>query len=396
MREMSSDVLVIGAGVIGSAITYHLARQGQRVLVVDRAGGADAPAASWASAGGVRRQGRHRAEARLASEAIALWPSLSDELEADLHYRQGGNMLLAETDDEAGKLATFVHTQHALGFSDVRLLDRQEVHELAPALSQHIVAGSYSPADGQADPPRTTRAFADAAQRHGALYLLHTAVTRLLIEEQRVHGVETERGPLHAGQLVLAAGAWSDDLAASAHLRLPVKTLALQMLLSTPAPTQILLPVLGAAGRSLSLKQLPDGAFFIGGGWPGDPTPNRRSFVTRPESIACNWQDACAILPAVALQQVARAWCGLESVTIDEIPLLGPAPGISGLTLALGFCGHGFALAPAIGRAIADQLARRSVPELDGLDPARIEVFSAEQVAHFQGTGRESEGRFFR
>lgn len=386
MRERPGDVLIIGAGVTGNAIAYHLARQGQQVLVIDRAGGAEAPAASWASAGGVRRQGRHQAEAGLAREAIVRWPTLSAELEADLHYRQGGNVLLAETDDEADRLATFVRTQHSMGFHDVRLLNRQEVHELVPALGQHIVAGSYSPADGQADPVRTTRALANAAQRHGARYLLHTTVTRLLLEQQRVHGVETERGPLAAGQVVLAAGAWSDDLAASANLSLPIKTLALQMLLSTPAPAQILQPVLGTVGRSLSLKQLPDGAFFIGGGWPGDSTPDRRSFSTRPESIAGNWQDACAILPTVAHQQVARAWCGLEATTIDEIPLLGPAPGLRGLTLALGFCGHGFALAPATGRALADQLAGRPVPELNGLDPARSAAFSTEQLEQFQKT----------
>ena len=152
MRTVSSDFLIVGAGVIGNAIAYHLARQGCRVLVIDRADVASEPAASWASAGGVRRQGRHPAEARLASEAIARWPSLSAELEADLHYRQGGNLLVAETENEADGLADFVREQHRMGFTDVRLLDRQEIHELAPALSQHIVAGSYSPADGQADP----------------------------------------------------------------------------------------------------------------------------------------------------------------------------------------------------------------------------------------------------
>ncbi len=391
MSEMSGDFLIVGAGVMGSSIAYHLARQGQRVLVIDRADIAGEPAASWASAGGVRRQGRHPAEARLASEAIARWPILSAELEADLHYRQGGNLLVAETDDEADRLTDFVREQHRIGFNDVRLLDRQEVYELAPALSQHIVAASYSPADGQADPPRTARAFASAARRHGASYWLHTTVTRLLVEGKRVHGVETERGLFHAGQVILAAGAWSDELAASAGLRLPIKTLALQMLLSTPAPAQILQPVLGTVGRSLSLKQLSDGAFFIGGGWPGDPTPDRRACVTRPENIAGNWQDACAILPAVARQQLARAWCGLEAASLDDIPLLGPAPHISGLTLALGFSGHGFALAPAIGRALADQLAGRPIPELEGLDPTRIEGFLTEQIEQSQRRSREHE-----
>ena len=381
MDGVASDFLIIGAGVMGSSIAYHLACQGQRVLVLERVEIASEPAASWASAGGVRRQGRHPAEAALASEATARWSTLSEELEADLHYRQGGNLLVAETDEEAGQLVNFVREQQTMGFNDVRLLDRREVHELAPALNPRIVAGSYSPADGQANPPLTTRAFANAAQRHGAVYQLHTTVTRLLMSEKRVTGVETERGAIQAGQVILAAGAWSDELAASAGLRLPIRTLALQMLLSTPAPDQVLRPVLGTVGRSLSLKQLPDGTFFIGGGWPGDPTPDRRACATRLGSIEGNWRDACAILPAVAQQQLARAWCGLEAACIDDIPLLGPAPDLSGLTLALGFSGHGFALAPAVGRAVADQLLGKMTPELDGLNPARVAGFSVEQAA---------------
>src|SRR5258707_5033791 len=344
MSNPSSDFLIIGAGVIGSSIAYHLARMGQQVLVIDRGSVAGAPAASWASAGGVRRQGRHPAEAMLASESIARWPTLSEELEADLHYRQSGNLFLAETDAEAAQLANYVREQQAMSFSDVVLLDRQTTHEIAPALHPRVIAASYSPADGQADPPRTTRAFAAAAQRHGATYWQHTMVQRLLAVGPRVSGAETERGPVQAGQVILAAGAWSDELAASVGLLLPIKTLALQMLLSTPTPALVLQPVLGTLGRALSLKQLPDGAFFIGGGWPGDPSPDRCSFSTRPESIKGNWQDACAVLPTVAAQRIAQTWCGLEAESIDEIPFIGPTPNLTGLTLALGFSGHGFAI----------------------------------------------------
>jgi sarcosine oxidase subunit beta len=171
---------------------------------------------------------------------------------------------------------------------------------------------------------------------------------------------------------VLAAGAWSDELAASISLRLPIRMSALQMLRSTPAPLNMLRPVLGVMGRALSLKQLHDGAFLLGGGWPGDIAPDRRAYMLRETSMEGNWAAACAILPAVGLQKIARAWCGLEAMSADGIPFIGAAPGVNGLTIAAGFTGHGFAIAPAVGRAVADQLAGKPTPELDGLSPARI------------------------
>src|SRR5947199_6328203 len=122
MKVANTDILIIGGGIIGNSIAYHLARQGRQVLVIERSHIADSPSASWASAGGVRRQGRHPAEAKLASEAIGRWKTLEQELEADVGYRQGGNLLLAESDIEFNFLSKFVEQQHQMGFTDVQLV----------------------------------------------------------------------------------------------------------------------------------------------------------------------------------------------------------------------------------------------------------------------------------
>src|SRR5579883_2447064 len=179
MSMSSPDVVIVGAGVIGNSIAYHLARMGPRVLVIERGDIAAAPVASWASAGGVRRQGRHPAEAQLASEAITRWQTLEEELGYGVDYRQGGNLLLAEIEQAAEQLATFVREQQQHGFSDVRLVDRHEALELAPGLNQHVLAGSYSPRDGQADPGKTVHAFVVAAMRYGVLYRSYTPVRSL-------------------------------------------------------------------------------------------------------------------------------------------------------------------------------------------------------------------------
>src|SRR6266566_2395779 len=120
---------------IENSIAYHLSRQGRQVLVIERSDIAVSPAASWASAGGVRRQGRHPAEAKLAVEAIERWRTLEQELEADLHYHRGGNLLLAESDTEAEQLTAFVQQQHEMGFADVRLVDRKDAYTLVPGLN---------------------------------------------------------------------------------------------------------------------------------------------------------------------------------------------------------------------------------------------------------------------
>jgi sarcosine oxidase, subunit beta len=378
-----ADVVVIGCGVTGSSVAYHLAKQGVRVYILERAEYAREPVASWASAGGVRRQGRHPAEAQLASEAIKRWQTLEEELEFSLDYRQGGNLLLAETEQEVAQLVTFVREQQQHGFSDVRLVDRREALELAPGLNQRALAGSYSPRDGQADPCKTVHAFVTAAMRHGAVYRSYTPVQSLVMRQGRVVGVQVGDEVIEAGHVVLATGAWSDELAGSIGVHLLVRTVALQMVCSTPAPALTLRPVLSAVGRALSLKQLDDGSFLIGGGWQGKPGPDRNSYILQSEHVQGNWDTARELLPVVGQQQIARAWCGLEARSIDDIPFIGSFSHIVGLTIACGFSGHGFALSPAVGRCVADHVLGRPTPELAGLQPARITQFQSEQIHMF-------------
>jgi sarcosine oxidase subunit beta len=331
----------------------------------------------------VRRQGRDAAEVPLAIEAIERWRTLEDELDADLMYRRDGNLKVAESDADAEVIARFVREQNANGLTDIRLVHRVEALEIVPGLNDRVVAGSYSAEDGHANPPATTKAVARAAERHGATYRNGVRVTELVMGRDRVIGVRTANGEeINAEETVLAAGAWSDEIAASIGLRLPIQTRALQMLLSTPGPA-VLRPVIGSVSRALSLKQLPGGEFFLGGGWLGDANADRSGFTMRDESIAGNWAAATGLLPAVGEQQVARGWCGLEARAIDDIPFIGRVPGIDGLALALGFSGHGFAISPAVGRALADLIAGKAVPELDGLSPARMSRWSTEEIETF-------------
>jgi sarcosine oxidase subunit beta len=160
---------------------------------------------------------------------------------------------------------------------------------------------------------------------------------------------------------LVAAGAWSSPLLAKIGVRLPLRGRGLQMLLTDAAPAS-LGPVVGCFGRPLSWKQLADGAFLIGGGWPArvaDEAVNRWEVLD--DSVRGSLEVARAVYPPLAARTVARSWAGIEAFTSDDLPVLGPVPGIDGLLVAAGFSGHGFALVPTVG----DVLARLGL----GLDP---------------------------
>ncbi len=378
----SVEVLVIGGGVIGSSIAYHVARQGRAVLVVERGEVAQEPAASWASAGGIRLWEQDPPEAPLALAARTRWPALAEELESETGYQREGHLMLAENDAEAEQLRTLVQRQRALGFADLSFVDRREAFSIAPGLGEQVVAGIYSPSSGHADPRLTTRAFANAAGRYGAFYWTGTACLALQRVGDHVVGAQTEHGAVQAQQTVLAAGVWNRELAATVGIQLPLKICVLQVLLSSPVTPGILQPVLTATGREVSLKQRADGAFVVGGGWRGDLAPDGRSYTLREEHVERNWAIAHDLFTPFRAVHRASAWGGLQAQSIDDLPLIGSVPTVEGLALACASW-YGFALSPAIGRSLADHLAGLPAPELDQLSPQRIVDIDADRVAAF-------------
>jgi len=200
----------------------------------------------------------------------------------------------------------------------------------------------------------TVRAFATAARRLGARVDEGAGARALVVERGRLTAVERDDGRrLDCDAAIVAAGAWTGALLSALGVRLPIETRPLQMLLTEPAPAG-LAPVLGAFDRRLSLKQLDDGAYLIGGGWPArvtDHVANRYELLD--ESVKASLETARTVYPPLAGCAVARGWAGLEAFTPDDLPMIGPVPGVEGLVAATGFSGHGFALSPTIGDVLA-------------------------------------------
>ena len=364
-----AEVIVIGGGVQGSSIAYSLRRRGIDVVLLETH--SVSAGASGASAGGVRHQGRDLREFPLAFRAIERWRALEAELDADLGYRRDGHLTLIEDEGELPALQASVATQVAHGL-EIRVIEGDELRSLVPSISPAVVAGAFSPNDGHANPTRTALAFAQAAQRLGARICEGVSVTSIELSRDSVTGVVTDQGSLSADMVVLAAGAWSTRLAAGIGLDLPLEPLPLQAMTTVPGP-QVLRPVLGSTTRLISLKQLPGGRFLLGGGWPGSYSLDQPRGRPTAENIAGNVAEAVAILPAVAEAAVDTSWIGIEALAIDEVPILGAVPGRDGIVLATGFSGHGFALSPAVGEAIAELIATGVTPS--EITPLTIDRF---------------------
>jgi sarcosine oxidase subunit beta len=310
-------------------------------------------AASGASAAGVRVMGRDHAERALALASLARWPDLARELEAETGYRRGGGLRVAVDDATWRQAGPWVAEQRADGVA-LDLIDAASARRLAPGISPECRGGVYSAIDGQAEAMLTVSAFAAAAHRLGAKIDEGVGAAALVSEGDRVVAVTRTDGVRQACDLVIvAAGVWSAALLTPLGVRLPLETRALQMLLTRPAPAA-LEPVIGAFERRLSLKQLANGSYLIGGGWPADVTDQPGNVWTlREDSVAASLEVARAVHPPTGRCALERGWAGLEAFTPDDLPVLGPVPGVDNALIAAGFSGHGFALSPLVGEVLA-------------------------------------------
>jgi sarcosine oxidase subunit beta len=352
-----ADVVVIGGGISGTAAAYELAAHGARVTLVERADLASM-ASGWTLAG-VRQSGRNPAELPLARAAVQRWPGLSEELGADVEYRQDGNLRLARTLDEIPIIRQMVEDQRALGLDLAFLPSNDAVREVAPALADSVLAASLCPTDGHANPVATVRAFAAAAERKGATLKTGTAVEEIVVEGGRVAGVRTSSGRIDADIVAVAAGVYTDRLLAPLGIDLPLRIRHVSVVQTIAAPS-MLRQVLGVANADFAGRQEVGGRFRLTGG--GSPWPHsleergQSDDVVQPptERVMTTLARATEVIPALLDIPIGRVWGGLIDMTPDALPVIERVPEIDGLIVAAGFSGHGFCLGPVTGQIIRE------------------------------------------
>lgn len=386
------DVLVVGAGLTGCATAWHLAREGASVLVVDR--GDVSAGASGQNAGSLHFQIERRflehgeALADQASRVVALnrlaiaeWRGLEEALGTPLEVALAGGLMVAETAEELVLLERKCAREAQYGI-DTGLIDGDRARAIAPYLSERVIAASWLADEGHANPRLVTPAFAKAAQAAGAEIATRTRVVAI----DDVNGGFSislrsagEVRKVGAGQVLVAAGAWTAEVGALANLHLPILPGGLTM--SATERTGLFMPhLIQHVGRRLSMKQTESGNVLIGGGWASQLRRDEtgafdlsRTPALRPENLRGNLRAATDTVPALADLALLRCWTGAVALTPDQLPLVGEVPSRPGFHVCAG--GSGFTLGPVFARALAGALGG-SPPD------ARLALFSPARFEH--------------
>ena len=368
----AAGVVVIGGGVMGTSIAYHLAQAGMPdVVLVER----DELAAGSTSraAGGVRAQFSDELNIQLGARSLDAFARFGSEPghEIDLH-RVGYLFLLSEP----GQVAAFeegVRLQNALGVVS-RMLDPAEAHRLSPLITTDgLLAAAFSPDDGHCTPEAVVHGYAVSARRLGATLLRHCEVLDIETRGGEVTAVVTERGRIAASTVICAAGAWSRQIGAMVGVDLPVEPLRRQV-----AVTE----ALSARPELLPMTIDFTSSFYFHGEGPGlligmsdpDEAPGYDTAAhDRWLPGLCQAMERRA--PSLLDLSIIRTWAGLYEMTPDHNALIGEAAHPSRFLYATGFSGHGFLQGPAVGEIVRDIVLGRE-PFID-ISPLSCERFAA-------------------
>jgi sarcosine oxidase subunit beta len=373
--ETTADAVIIGGGVHGASLAFHLAERGLKPAVLERRHFSSG--ATGRSSGLVRMHYDLEAESRLAWESFQYFVDWSEMVGGDCGFTRTGFLMIVGR-EHTGGLEANVAMHQRIGIPSF-LVTADDVRRLAPSFAtDDFDLAAYEPESGYADPSGTTSGFLEAARRSGAALIQDCEVLSLIVHGGGVGGVETSRGKISAPVVVNAAGAWAGAVAAQAGLDLPIQTWRHDTMfvvrppeLSRSHPTVIdevnSMYFRPETGR-LTLVGLEDGN-PVGGTPEGNLDRALGGFVERAA------ERICRRIPRMESGTVQGAHGGYDGITPDQRALLGQA-GPDGYYLACGFSGTGFKIAPAVGKCMAELILDGAAATVD------IRPFHPDRFAH--------------
>ncbi|MGH7911364.1 MAG: NAD(P)/FAD-dependent oxidoreductase [Candidatus Dormibacteraceae bacterium] len=365
----TADLVIVGGGVIGCSLAYHLARAGERVVLLERE--TLGSQSTGRCAGGVRQQFSAELNVRMQRYSVARFERFADEIGHPLDFRQIGYLLLLTEPAQVTSFREQFAMWQRCGLEEARWLSAEEARRLSPPTSvDDVLAATFCPSDGIASPNDVTAGYAAAARRAGAVLVEGCAVVGLETAGGRISAVQTSQGRIQTPLCFDAAGAWSGRIAALAGIELPVEPYPRHVFLTGPAP-EIARdnPMTIDMASSFYFHPEGDGVLFGMGERDERPTFDQHvdpTFLERVVGVAERR------LPPLLDLGIQTSWVGLYEMTPDHQPFLGPVEEVEGFWCACGFSGHGFQMAPAVGNLLTQLL-------LDGRSDLDLAPFSPQR-----------------
>ena len=361
----TAEVVIVGGGIVGSSIAYHLAQRGcADVLVMERESH-QGKGSTGKSMGGVRAQFSTPVNIQMSLYSIPFYAAFEERLGYPSGYRPQGYLFLATSESHLDYLHANQQRQKALGLKSARMVSPEEIRSEFPGLrSNDVLGGSFCPTDGFVDPYSAMVGFMTCASDLGARLWRATEVTGISLGKGAAE-VQTSRGAVSCRAIVNAAGPWAASVAKLAGIDMPVEPLRRMLV-----PTEPFAEYPHTAPMTIDMSNgfhfRPESLGFLLA-WndpeetPGFKTDFDPAFV---EKILVRAANRVPCFERVAVNP-KRAWAGLYEMTPDHHCILGPAPNAPNFFFANGFSGHGVMHAPATGKIISDLILRGTTDLID-------------------------------
>ncbi|NVI92839.1 FAD-binding oxidoreductase [Actinomadura sp. BRA 177] len=368
--QTEADVVVIGGGVMGTSIAFHLAEGGVRDVVLverDELGSGS----TCKAAGGVRAQFSDEVNIRLGARSLEAFARFGERPGQEIDLHRVGYLFLLSRPDEVASFERSVALQNELGVPS-RMISVDEARRLSPLISTDgLLAAAFSPDDGHCTPESVVLGYATGARRHGAAIHTHCEVLGVETVGGEITAVETSRGRIATSTVICAAGAWSAVVGAMAGVDLPVEPLRRQIVFTEPMP-DLPRPVPMTIDFASSFYFHAEGAGLMLGMSDPEETPGFSLDVS--DAWLPRLTEAIGTrAPRLLDVGLTGGWAGLYEVTPDHNALIGEDGHVSRFLYATGFSGHGFLQGPAVGEVIRDlYLGREPFTDIAPLHTARF------------------------
>jgi sarcosine oxidase subunit beta len=352
----SATVVVIGGGVIGASVAFHLAEAGVEVVLLER--GELGSGSTSRAAGGVRAQFSDALNVKIGQRSLGAFRDFARRPGWEIDLEQVGYLFVLSRESDVTAFERSVALQNELGVPS-RIVSAAEVRELCPLLAgEDILAGAFSPDDGHATPEAVVQGYAFGARSHGAHIYTGCEVTGIVADAGEIAAVRTSAGTVATGTVVCTAGAWSARVGAMAGVALPVTPLRRQVLFTEPMPgLPPRLPMTIDFATSFYFHREGPGLLF----GMSDPDESPGFDVgTTDRWIPGLMEVVGRRAPRIADAGIRGGWAGLYEETPDHNAIIGECPAVGRFLYATGFSGHGFLQGPAVGELVRDLVLRRS------------------------------------